>query len=207
MIPGAAARPESGRSCEGQTAAPLPATRAPPAQSFQVTRPPSLDVVPVRHARQGITLALPVHVMRFPRLLLVEDDLASVFALRQFFATSGYEVDCAAGPTEGLRLLERHSYDAVITDLHLRPGRQSEGMRIAAYARLRNPRACVAMLTASGSAEIEAEARRSGVNLYETKPVDLPSLTDSISRVLGVGTTTGGANSEGVLPDLGEGGG
>ncbi len=140
--------------------------------------------------------------MSFPRLLLVEDDLASVFALRQFFATRGYHVDCAAGPHEGLRLLERHAYDAVITDLHLLPGRQSDGMRIAAYARLRNPHACVTMLTASGSTETEAQARQAGVDLYETKPVDLAALTASISRVLGAHDTAGAADPGAALPDL-----
>jgi DNA-binding response OmpR family regulator len=121
--------------------------------------------------------------MRFPRLLLVEDDLASIFALRQFFAISGYEVDCAAGPVEGLRLLNRYAYDAVITDLHLRPA-ESDGMRIAGYARFRNPRACVVMLTANGSPEVEAEARRFGVDLYHVKPVDLARLSASIARVV-----------------------
>jgi DNA-binding response OmpR family regulator len=122
--------------------------------------------------------------MRLPRLLLVEDDLASVFALRQFFAMSGYDVDCAAGPHEGVRLLDRHHYDVVITDLHLMPGRQSEGLRVAAHARFRHPRSCVVMLTASGSPGVQAEAFHSGVDLYQTKPVDLATLTASIGQVL-----------------------
>jgi len=122
--------------------------------------------------------------MTLPRLLLVEDDLASVFALRQFFAMSGYDVDCAAGPHEGVRLLDRHHYDVVITDLHLMPGRHSEGLRVAAHARLRHPRACVVMLTASGSPAVQEEAVRCGVNVYETKPVDLATLTASIGHVL-----------------------
>lgn len=140
--------------------------------------------------------------MRFPRLLLVEDDLSSVFAVRQFFAMNGYEVDCAAGPTEAVRLLDRQSYDAIITDLHLQPARESDGMRVAAYARLRHPRACVAILTASGSPAVEAEARRFGVDLYETKPVDLASLTASISRVLATHNPDIAPVPGGAPPDL-----
>ncbi len=119
-----------------------------------------------------------------PRLLVVEDELLTVFALRSFFALAGYEVDCAAGPAEGLGLLDRNEYDAVITDLHLTPTRRSEGMAIARSARLRNAHACVVMLTAYGTESTEQEARRCGVNVYRTKPVELPWLTNDIERVL-----------------------
>lgn len=121
---------------------------------------------------------------RRTRFLVVENDVTSVFALRQFFATAGYDVDCAAGPIEGLRLLDRNSYEAVITDLHLAPGSLGEGMLIAAQARLRNPRACVVMLTANSSPHTEREARDCGVDVYHTKPVELAVLTSDIERVL-----------------------
>lgn len=119
-----------------------------------------------------------------PRLLIVEDDLAAVFALRHFFAVAGYEVDCAGGPIEGLRLLDHHHYHAVITDLHLLPGRHSEGMRIAAHARTRNPAACVIMLTANGTPFTEEEAHRAGVDVYMTKPVELGELAGCVRTVL-----------------------
>jgi DNA-binding response OmpR family regulator len=121
---------------------------------------------------------------RRTRFLVVENDVTSVFALRQFFAAAGHDVDCAAGPIEGLRLLDRNSYEAIITDLHLAPGGLGEGMLIAAQARLRNPRACVVMLTANSSPLTEQEARECGVDVYHTKPVDLALLTTDIERVL-----------------------
>lgn len=119
-----------------------------------------------------------------PRLLIVEDDLAAIFALRHFFAVAGYDVDCAAGPTEAFRLLDRNPYHAVITDLHLLPGRHSEGMRIAAHARRRNPHACVVMLTGNGSDLTEAEALRSGVDVFRTKPIELGHLASCVRSVM-----------------------
>jgi DNA-binding response OmpR family regulator len=116
--------------------------------------------------------------------LIVEDDLVAIFALRHFFAVAGYDVDCAAGPIEALRLLDQNPYHAVITDLHLLPGRHSEGMRIAAHARTRNPRACVVMLTANGSDLTEAEALRSGVDVFRTKPIELGQLAACVCRVM-----------------------
>jgi DNA-binding response OmpR family regulator len=118
-----------------------------------------------------------------PRLLVVEDEISTIFALRSFFAPTGYDVDCAAGPADALRLLAANEYDAVITDLHLTPARGGEGMAIAREARDRNPRACVVMLTAYGSTAIEDEARRGGVDVFRTKPVELPRLTFDMERV------------------------
>ncbi len=124
------------------------------------------------------------------RLLVVEDDLSTVLALREFFASAGYQVDCAAGPSDALRLLDRNPYDVVITDLQLTHDRRAEGMVLAGYARRRNPRACVIVLTAYGSEATEQEALRSGVDVYEMKPVELRHLTRCIERVLSHRTCT-----------------
>lgn len=126
-----------------------------------------------------------------PRLLVVEDDLTVVFALRHFFAVAGYEVDCAAGPAEAGRLLDHYGYDAVITDLHLLPGVQGEGLRVAAHARRRNPKACILMVTATAMPGMEEAARRSGVDVYRVKPVDLSELTACFAHVLGVAAPRG----------------
>ena len=132
-----------------------------------------------------------------PRLLIVEDDLAAIFALRHFFAVAGYDVDCAAGPIEAFRLLDQNPYHAVITDLHLLPGRHSEGMRVAAHARTRNPQACVVMLTGNGSDLTEAEALRSGVDVFRTKPIELGHLATCVRSVM---TDHGGPSVVPVLP-------
>ncbi len=123
------------------------------------------------------------------RLLVVEDEISTVFALRSFFALDGYDVDCAAGPRDGLLLLDRRRYDAVITDLQLTPRRNAEGMTIAVRARERNPHACIVLLTAFGSEATERRARQAGVDLYFTKPVELPALRTSIDSVLCERTT------------------
>jgi DNA-binding response OmpR family regulator len=118
------------------------------------------------------------------RLLIVEDELSTVFALRSFFALAGYEVDCAAGPRDALMLLDRHEYDAIITDLQLTPRRDAEGFAVAERARERNPGACVVMLTAYGCDATEQRAKRCGVDLYHTKPIELPHLMARIDGTL-----------------------
>ena len=118
------------------------------------------------------------------RLLVVEDEMTTVFALRSFFALAGYDVDCSAGLRDGLLLLERRAYDAIITDLQLTPTRKAEGFTISACARARNPDACIVMLTAFGSQATERRAHDVGVDLYLTKPVELPALRAAIDNVL-----------------------
>ena len=118
------------------------------------------------------------------RLLLVEDELSTVFAMREFFAQVGYDVDCASGLNEAATLIDRHVYEAVITDLHLTTYRSGEGVRVAWHARRRNPHACIVMLTGYGGETTEEEAQRCGVDMYQTKPVELAHLSAFVDLVL-----------------------
>jgi len=122
-------------------------------------------------------------VMRI-RLLVVEDELSTVFAMREFFAQAGYDVDCASGLNEAAALLNQHQYEAVITDLHLSRLRCGEGMHVASHARRRNPQACIVMLTGYGNEATEEQAQRCGVDMYQTKPVELPHLSAFVNLVL-----------------------
>jgi two-component system response regulator PilR (NtrC family) len=119
------------------------------------------------------------------KLLIVEDEISTVFAMREFFSFTGYQVDCAPDATEATLLLERSRYDVVITDLHLTPNRCAEGMTVLACARSLNPQALIVMLTAYASEGSEREAYSGGVNLYETKPVGLAELADRIKTARG----------------------
>ena len=137
-----------------------------------------------------------------PRLLIVEDEIATVFAMREFFTYTGYQVDCATSVHEAVALLDRNPYAVVITDLHLTPHRCGEGMTVLTSARTRNPHALIVMLTAYASEGSQREASNGGVNLYQTKPVGLAELAARIesgrrqgSRAArtGDGTEWGGA--------------
>ena len=114
------------------------------------------------------------------KLLIVEDEISTVFAMREFFSFTGYQVDCARGVTEARLLLERTRYDVVITDLHLTPNRCAEGMTVLGCARSLNPQALIVMLTGYGREGAGREAYGTGVNKYETKPVGLADLAARI---------------------------
>jgi DNA-binding response OmpR family regulator len=130
---------------------------------------PNLDSNPEPESQPGVL-----------KLLIVEDEISTVFAMREFFSFTGYQVDCVTSATEATFLLERRRYDVVITDLHLTPNRSGEGMTVLARARGLSPQAVIVMLTAYGSEGSKREAYDTGVNLYETKPVGLAELAARI---------------------------
>lgn len=138
---------------------------------------------PAARQRAGMNVALSA-IMRI-RLLVVEDEPSTVFAMREFFGQAGYEVDSASELEGAAALLEAHVYEAVITDLHLTKLRQGEGMLVASHARRRNPQACIVMLTGYGNEATEERAQRCGVDMYQTKPVALPHLRAFVNLVLG----------------------
>lgn len=111
------------------------------------------------------------------RLLLVEDELSTVFAMHEFFTHAGYDVDCASDLSAAVTLIDHRPYDAVITDLHLTTRRHGEGLKVAWHARCSHPHACIVMLTGYASDSTEEEATRCGVDMYQTKPIDLADLT------------------------------
>lgn len=117
-------------------------------------------------------------------VLVVDDEVSIVFALREVLIMHGWVVDCAAGPTDSQRLLSETAYDVLITDLHLTPQREGEGMQLLQFVRSVSPNTRTIMLTAYANARIEAEAREHGVDRVFTKPIDLVRLTDEIESLL-----------------------
>lgn len=118
------------------------------------------------------------------RLLVVEDNASTSFALHAYFQSAGYYVDAAADLGHALRLLGDQRYHVVITDLNLGGTESNAGMDVVSEARRRHTHACVIMLTAFGSAATEAEARHRGADLVCAKPVGLRDLNVFIAKVL-----------------------
>lgn len=117
-----------------------------------------------------------------PRLLLIDDEETILFALRRYFTSEGYEVDCASGVSEAEQMLDASKYSAVIADVALTDtGR--EGLALAQYARRRNPACAIVLLTAHTSAEVETEAFRRGADRFVHKPQPLVELAAIINAV------------------------
>jgi DNA-binding response OmpR family regulator len=123
------------------------------------------------------------------RLLIVEDEASVIFALREFFTVSDYDVDCAAGSVEAERLLTRNTYDLLITDLHLTAGRGSEGLHVLGAAQKNAPNTRTVMLTAFCSADVRRTAEQFGASAVLAKPIELPKLAALVLNIMDGGRT------------------
>ena len=146
-------------------------------ETFEKPRKPR----PPAATAPGAAIA-PVSVVA-SRLLIVEDEPATRFALGEFFQSLGYAVDAVSDLPSARKRLDESRYDVVITDLDLTASNSNEGMEVISHARQRHAQACIIMLTAFGSTASETEARRRGVDLFTAKPVGLRELSTYIDKV------------------------
>jgi DNA-binding NtrC family response regulator len=114
------------------------------------------------------------------RLLLIDDEDPILQVMKEYFTTHNYEVDCAREFEEAEALLANIRYSVVIADLRLTGIHGVEGLELVAYVRERYPRTRMIILTAYGSAEIEQEALRRGVDAFLRKPIPLPQLAQMV---------------------------
>ncbi len=107
------------------------------------------------------------------RLLLIEDNTALAYGLRNNFEIEGYEVDVATDGHEAVRRAVGGSYDLVVLDLIL-PGIDGFGVlsRIAEQSTLPP----VLVLSARDDRAAKLDSFRLGADDYVTKPFDLLEL-------------------------------
>jgi len=110
---------------------------------------------------------------RKPTVLLVEDDLKTVRALRAGLETDGYEVVAARTGDEGASLFGAGDFEAVVLDWML-PGRT--GLEILQSFRARGVRTPVLLLTAKDAIEDRVLGLDSGADDYLVKPFALAEL-------------------------------
>src|SRR5713226_608681 len=86
-------------------------------------------------------------------VLLVDDDMASRLTLQTLLRAGGYSVDVASSAAEAIEKLDSSQYVLVLTDLGIKS--PEEGLKVLAYARLKDYRPATAMVKAyHGSAPL-----------------------------------------------------
>jgi CheY-like chemotaxis protein len=122
-----------------------------------------------------------------PRILVVDDEDPIRFSMKEYFDALGYEVDCAREPQEAEALLGYLPYAVVIADLRLTGIHGTEGLGLIRFIREQSPSTRTILLTAYGSADVESEARRLGVDSVLNKPKPLPDLAQIVVGLLAKG--------------------
>ena len=106
---------------------------------------------------------------RRKRILVVDDEVKLAFLLKQSLLNLGpeYEIETANSALEALKIMEGDPCDLVITDFRMRG---MGGLDLMRAVKSESPETLVILMTAYGSPEIVAEARRLDVYRYITKP-------------------------------------
>ena len=135
-------------------------------------------------------------VVRFPRarpapragsthpglhVLAVDDQEIIRDLLLNMFMGMGHKIHVCASGEEGLRLLEEHEFDLVVTDLGM-PG--MSGWEVAQAVKERSPSTPVVLITGWGFNFAEEQVRKAGVDYVLTKPFRLEHLTEVVDAVV-----------------------
>jgi two-component system, NtrC family, response regulator AtoC len=113
------------------------------------------------------------------RVLIVDDDRAVLFALKEVVRERGHEAVAVASGAEALEKLD--GVDAAVTDFNM-PG--MNGLELMRAIREREPALPVVMLTAHGSERVAVDAMKAGAYDYVPKPFDIDEIGLVIDRAL-----------------------
>ncbi|MCX7794573.1 MAG: sigma-54 dependent transcriptional regulator [Thermodesulfovibrionales bacterium] len=102
------------------------------------------------------------------RLLIIEDEETLAASLKRVLTKEGYSVDLAPDAESGLEMIEKNSYDLIITDIIL-PG--INGIELLKKVKEKEPAQIVIIITAYASLETAVEALRAGAYDYVIKPI------------------------------------
>ena len=128
-----------------------------------------------------IELAAAVSAPIAGRVLVVDDHLHARQSIADVLRHAGHQVECLASAVEGLKLLERESFDVVITDLQM-PG--MSGLEFIHHLERRPHGAQVLMVTAHASVASAVDAMRHGAFDYIEKPFDVDQLEQLVARAI-----------------------
>jgi CheY-like chemotaxis protein len=115
-------------------------------------------------------------------VLVVDDEVVVLTVLRELLRRSGYRVTTAASAEEAIELMQKRSFDLVLTDKNL-PG--ASGLEVLRIARGLDPPPAVVMITGYSSYDSAVTALDIGAQDYIEKPIrDVEALRFRIRRAL-----------------------
>jgi DNA-binding response OmpR family regulator len=119
------------------------------------------------------------------RVLVLDDEPAILAAMGTYLRRHGYLVDCARDRREAERLLAMHPYACAVIDLRIGDlGRTDDGLEIVTALRDRHAGTRIVVLTAYGTPDVEAEARRRGSDAFLHKPKLLREVASVVDRLV-----------------------
>ena len=105
------------------------------------------------------------------RILIVDDEVAFLLAIKKILQGPDLFVDTAETIEDALALLREQQYSVVIADVMLTMVLREEGLEILQYVKEHAPETKVIILTGYGKPSIMKKASSLGADLFFEKPV------------------------------------
>jgi DNA-binding NtrC family response regulator len=115
------------------------------------------------------------------RLLIVEDEETARNNLARILSKLDVRIDTAGGGVEALKMLEKKSYDLVLTDLRME---KVDGMEVLRKVRESHPGTEVIMITGYATVNSAIEAMQKGAFHYVPKPYKIDEVRALAVRAL-----------------------
>ena len=115
------------------------------------------------------------------RILLVDDDMASLEILYEILTRAGYDAVCAESGYEALEIVREASIDLALLDFNLP---DTTGAGLLQQIKQFQPGVPAIIMSANTSQEVKFDVFEAGAYTFISKPIDLPQLLGFVSRAL-----------------------
>jgi two-component system response regulator PilR (NtrC family) len=119
--------------------------------------------------------------MKKQNILIVDDELSMREFLTLMLTKEGYSVDTAENGAEGIKKIEKNSYQLVITDVKMP---KKSGIDVLKAVKQNSPETIVIMITAYSSVDSAIEAMKIGAYDYIPKPFKIEEIKIVIRNAL-----------------------
>jgi two-component system response regulator PilR (NtrC family) len=116
-----------------------------------------------------------------PSILVVDDELSMREFLELLLVQEEYEVSLASSGRQALGLIEKHSFDIVLSDIRLG---DLTGLDVLRAARKKDSETVVVLISAYSTTEIAVEAMNEGAFDFVPKPFDNAELKATLKKAL-----------------------
>src|SRR6187549_3465618 len=112
--------------------------------------------------------------MTMPRILVTDDQVDVLEALRLLLKSEGYACVACHSPAAALDAVRNERFDAALIDLNYTRDTTSgqEGLELLAQLKRHDPELPVVVMTALGTIDVAVQAMRSGAGDFIEKPWD-----------------------------------
>jgi len=114
-------------------------------------------------------------------ILVVDDDLYLLAAIKQTLVLNGYAVQTFGNPVEALTSLDGHSFAAVLADIRMP---EMDGMELLERILEKDPDLPVILITGHGDISMAVEAVKKGAYNFLQKPADEDIILATLSRAI-----------------------